>query len=177
LKGFETKMNILKNCPKVLLQKLLFTVLIGVGCLIVGVSYYIFSKDGTALALSCLMLVFSLIRGAGLYDIICGNKYNTVEGACVGIKTKPFGKQCTIKIMDAAGVESSLRLGKQSKFKIGFRYRFYFKQGERITTGSEYFDTALASDNFLGVEELGEFMSQSKEPDTADINNKTESKP
>ena len=51
---------------------------------------------------------------------------------------------------------SALLLGKHSKIQIGFRYRFYFKKTQRLTLGSEYFDSALSSDCFLGFEELGE---------------------
>jgi hypothetical protein len=170
-------MNVLKNCPKVLFQKLLITALIGFGCLIVGVAYYIFSKDKIMLALSSLMFIFSVFRSIGLYNIISGNKYDMVEGTCVGIGIKPFSKQYKVKIIDDTGIESSLRFGKQTKIKVGFRYRFYFKKGERLSVGSEYFDTALASDHFLGLEELGEFINQNKEIETSEaketINDKT----
>ena len=167
-------MNILKNCPRALLQKILFTALTGIGCLIVGSAYYIISGDGITLALSGLVFVFSLAKSAGLYNIITKRKYEIVEGACVGVSSKPFRKHFTIKIMDDAGLESSLRLGKQTKVRIGFRYRFYFKQGERLSVGSEYFDTALSSGCFLGFEELGEFMAHNKEPETPGSEDKSE---
>ena len=167
-------MNTLKSCPRVLFQKLLFTALIGAGCLIIGLAYYIYSKDNITLALSCLVLLFSMIRSAGLYTVISKQKYDAVEGVCVGIKPKPFSKHYTVKIIDDNGIENTLRLGKQSKLKIGFRYCFYFKQGERLSVGSEYLDTALSSDNFLGFEELGEFIAQSKEADKSDSKDKKE---
>ena len=167
-------MNELKTCPRVLFQKLLFTALIGVGCLIVGLAYYIFSKDNISLVLSSLVFAFSIFRIIGLYDIISNKKYDTVEGICIGIKPKRFSKYCTVKIIDGNGIETSLRLGKQTKLKIGFRYCFYFKQGERLSVGSEYLDAALSSDHFLGFEELGEFTSQNKEPDESDSDDKTE---
>jgi hypothetical protein len=104
-----------------------------------------------------------------LYYLIAKQKYETVEGTCVGIGVKPLRKYRTVKLMDDAGIESSLRLGKQTKIKIGFRYRFYLKKTERLySVGSEYFDAALSSDQFLGFEELGEFMKPNKEAGTAD---------
>lgn len=151
------EMNALKNCPRVLFQKVLFTMLIGAGCLIVGAAYYLFSKDGITLALSCLVLIFSLFRSIGLYRTIAKGKYEVVEGTCVSVSQKPMRKHSTVKIMDDAGIETTLRLGKQAKVKIGFRYRFYFNQGNQLSVGSEYFDTALSSNHFLGFEELGEF--------------------
>ena len=158
-------MNTLKNCPKALFQKLMFTALIGAGCLIVGLAYYIFSRDNITLALSFLVLTFSMIRSAGLYHIISEKRYDIIDGICVGIKPKPLSKHYTVKIIDDTGVETSLRLGKQTKLKIGFRYRFYFKQGQQLSVGSKYLDAALSSDHFLGFEELGEFMSRDKESD------------
>jgi len=166
------KMNTLKNCPQVLFRKLLFTALIGVGILIVGLSYYIYSKDHITLILSFLIFVCGMIRSAGLYIVISKEKYDVVEGTCVGIKSKPFSKQCTVKIIDDKGIEISLRFVKQTKIKIGFFYRFYFKRGERISVGNEYLDAALSSDYFLGFEELGEFMNKSKEPEIPESNDK-----
>ncbi|MCL2775792.1 MAG: hypothetical protein FWD71_20960 [Oscillospiraceae bacterium] len=169
-------MNILKTCSRALFQKLLFTALIGVGCIIVDLAYYIFSKDDISLVLSSLVFVFSMFRIIGLYDIISNKKYDTLEGICVGIKPKPFSKYCTVKIIDDNGIETSLRLGKQTKLKIGFRYCFYFKQGERLSVGSEYLDAALSSDHFLGFEELGEFTNQNKDSDESDSNDETGNK-
>lgn len=79
-----------------------------------------------------------------------------MEGTCVGIVPKPLRKYRKIRIMDDDGNESAILLSKHSKVKIGFRYRFYFKTTQRLTLGSEYFDSALSSDCFLGYEELGE---------------------
>jgi len=59
--------------------------------------------------------------------------------------------------MDDTGIESTLKLGKQTKIKLGFRYRFFFSRNGRIPLGNEYFETVLSSDCFLGLEELGEF--------------------
>ena len=161
-------MNEFKDFPKVLFQKVALTALIGIGCLIIGAAYYIFTKDRIMLSLSGMVFVFSVIRSVSLYHTIANKKYEMLEGTCVGVGAKPLRKYYTIKIMDDAGIESSLRLGKQAKIKIGYRYRFYFNQGERLSVGSEYFDTALSSDKFLGFEELGEYISQSKESDIAD---------
>jgi hypothetical protein len=147
-------MNIFKNCPKPLFQKILFTALIGIGCLAVGTAVFVFSKDTITLALSGAVFIFSLVRCLNLYAVITKNKYEIIEGACVGVSSKLFGKYITVKVMTEDGIESTLRLGKHTKLKIGYRYRFYFKQGQRLSLGSGYFDIALASDYFLGFEEL-----------------------
>ena len=58
---------------------------------------------------------------------------------------------------------STMLLGKQSKVKIGYRYRFYFKETQHISLGSEYLNSAMSSDHFLGYEELGEFTAEATE--------------
>jgi len=143
-----------KDCPKVLLQKIVLTAFIGIGCLIVGVAYYLFSHDRRTLMLSLLIMAFSLVKAFGLHRIVNRKKYEVIEGTCVDVALKPFNKQYLIKMIDASGLETTLRVGKHAKIKIGFQYRFYFAQRDRISVGNEYLDTALSSDHFLAMEEL-----------------------
>lgn len=91
-----------------------------------------------------------------------------VEGTCVGIVPMLLRKYRKIRIMDDDGNESALLLGKHLKIQIGFRYRFYFKKTQRLTLGSEYFDSALSSDCFLGFEELRKLGDHSVAPEKAD---------
>lgn len=91
-----------------------------------------------------------------------------VEGTCVGIVPKPLRKYGKIRIIDDDGNESALLPGKHLKIQIGFRYRFYFKKTQRLTLGSENFDSALSSDCFLGFEALGELSDHSEPPEKAD---------
>lgn len=44
-----------------------------------------------------------------------------------------------------------------------YRYRFYFKETQHISLGSEYLNSAMSSDHFLGYEELGEFTAEATE--------------
>ena len=120
------------------------------------------------LFLSLIIYMFSIGKAVDYYRVIAGKDYEIVEGTCVSITPKPLRKYRKIKIMDDNGVESSLLLNKQSKVKIGYRYRFYFKETQHISLGSEYLDSALSSDCFLGYEELGEYTEQENETVTAD---------
>lgn len=147
----------LKNCPKVLVQKLFLTLAIGIGCIIIGGAYFLASNDTVLLMLSSAIFIFSLVRSLGLYKTLVKGRYGLVEGVCIGITPKPLRKYRKIRIMDDTGLETSLLLGKQTKFKIGFSYRFYFKEEPKLSLGSEYLDTALSGDNLLGFEELGEY--------------------
>lgn len=150
-------MEHLKGAPAPLRRKFYMTGLLGLFCLLIGIAVYFFSKDKTMLLLSGVVCILSMLRACSILRTITGKQYETVEGTCVGIMTKPLRKYRKIRIMDDDGNESAVLLNKQSKVKIGYRYRFYFKNTQRLTLGSEYFDSALSSDCFLGYEELGEF--------------------
>lgn len=149
-------MDKIKDSPPPLKRKLFLTVLVGLLCLLIGAAMCIFAKDRIMLFLSGAVCIFSLIKAFTLYRVLSEKKYEVIEGTCVGVVLKPLRKFRKIRIMDDEGNESSLLLSKQSKVKIGDRYRFYFKQTQRITFGSEYFEAAMSSDCFLGYEAIGE---------------------
>ncbi|MCI8471770.1 MAG: hypothetical protein HFE65_01540 [Clostridiales bacterium] len=156
-------MKKLKSAPSPLRRKFYMTGLLGLLCLLVGISVYFFSKDKTMLLLSGVVCILSLWRAYSIFRIVVGKQYETVEGTCVSITPKPLRKYRRIRIMDDEGNESYVLLNKQSKVKIGYRYRFFFKQTQRLTFGSEYLDAAMSSDHFLGYEELGEFAGKTTE--------------
>ena len=162
-------MSFLKDQPKTLTRKVVVTALVGVGCLLVGGAYFLYYGDRITLLLSAAVLVFSMSRAFGLYRAIAAARYEVVEGTCVAVKHRLLRKHFTIKLMDDAGLESTLRLGKQAKVKIGFRYRFYFSRVEKVSLGSEYLDAALSHGAFLGYEELGDIMEvrEKEEPPQA----------
>ena len=150
-----------KNVPPVLLRKVFLTGLVGVGCFAVGAGYYLYCRDGTMLLLSGIVLLFSLIRAAGLYRTVTEGKYEVVEGTCVGVSSMPFRRQLRVRIMDADGLETTLCLGKQARVKISFCYRFFFKEEQRPSLGNEFLDTALVTGHFLGFEALEKFSFHS----------------
>ena len=156
-------MEKIKNAPAPLKRKLFMTCLIGLLCLLIGIAMFLLLKDRMMLFFSLAVCVLSFGKAADYYRIICGGKYETVEGTCVAVLPKPLRRYRKIKIMDDNGNESSMLLGKQSKVKIGYRYRFYFKETQHISLGSEYFDSAMSSDSFLGYEELGEYAADTTE--------------
>lgn len=146
-----------KAVPPVLFRKVFLTALVGVGCFAVGAGYYLYCRDGTMLILSGLVLLFSLFRATELYHMITAGKYEIVEGTCVGVSSMPFHRRLRIRIMDADGAETSLYLSKQTRVKIGFCYRFFFKEEQRPSLGNESLDAVLTTGHFLGFEELGKY--------------------
>lgn len=159
-------MNLFRDLPKVLAQKVIFTGVIGIGCLLIGGAYFLFAGDRTTLLLSAAILAFSAYRVLSLYRVVRGGKYEVVEGTCVAVRHKALRKHFTVKVMDDTGHETTLRLGKQAKVKIGSRYRFYFTHAEKVSLGSEYLDTALSQGAFLGFESLGDIMDTQEAKDT-----------
>lgn len=156
-------MDKIKESPTPLKRKLFATCLIGIICLLIGIAMFLLLKDRIMLFLSVAVCILSFGKAFDYYRIISDGKYETVEGTCVGIVPKPLRKYRKIRIMDNEGNESSMLLSKQAKVKIGYRYRFYFKKTQRLSLGSEYLDTAMSSDHFLGYEELGELAIDSNE--------------
>ena len=156
-------MGKIKEGPVPIKRKLFLTCIIGIVCLLVGIAMLLLLKDRMMLFLSLAVCLFSFLKAFDFYRVIAGEEYEVVEGTCVAVMPKPLRKYRKVKIMDDNGNESTMLLGKQSKVKIGYRYRFYFKETQRLTFGSEYLDSAMSSDCFLGYEELGEFTAGATE--------------
>lgn len=156
-------MDSMKSCPRVLLHKLLFMPLIGAGCLAVGIASFCFSRDMAFLLLSGAVFAASAVQTLRFYRLVQQKKYHVTEGVCVGIAPKPLRRYRKVRLIDEAGLESTLLLDKRTKVKIGFRYRAYFKEDGRLSLGSDYLDTALTGDCFLGIEELGEYSGTASE--------------
>lgn len=156
-------MEKIKSAPSPLRRKFYMTGLLGLLCLLIGIAVYFFSKDRTMLLLSGVVCILSIWRAYSIFHTITGKQYEIVEGTCVAVMPKPLRKYRKIRIMDDEGNESVVLLNKQSKVKIGYRYRFFFRQTQRFSLGSEYLDTAMSSDHFLGYEELGEFATETTE--------------
>lgn len=143
--------------PPPLRRKLVFAILIGAACFLIGLVMFLLLKDQMTLLLSLTVLVMSTGKAISFYHILSAQSYEVVEGTCVAIASKPLRKYRKVKILDNDGNEISLLLDKQSKIKIGYQYRFYFRGTDRITIGNKYFDSALNADCFLGFEEVGKF--------------------
>lgn len=145
-----------RKAPAPLKRKLILTVSVGILCLLIGIAMSVYSKDNMMLVLSLAVFGISAYKAYTVYRVASKQEYETVEGICISVIPKPMQRFRKIKIKDSDGNETTLLLNKQSKIKIGERYRFYFKKTTRVTLGSDYLDTALSSDCFLGYEAVVE---------------------
>lgn len=138
--------------PKILQQKVFLTFITGVACCMFGVGYYLFAHDRIFLIMSVLLMIACFAKGLEYYFIIIKDKYEVITGTCCGITASPLRKLRTVKVIDDDGNETSLKLNKNDKLKIGQRYRFYFRECKDMHTGFVYLDTRMAADCFLGYE-------------------------
>jgi len=145
----------MSNMPKPLVAKLLYTLFLGIGFLAVGTAYYFgFSQDRIFLYMSIFVFAASLFKGGLLLYKVKTNRFETVEGICIGFVSKPFSKFRGVKFIDDEGIEATVRLPKNHKFSIERKYRLYFSKQTSPLVGSEFIDTHLATDSFLGYEEI-----------------------
>lgn len=142
--------------PKPLLHKIIVTPLIGSGCLILGITMFIGAGDRTLLLLSGVLFLACVWKAFGYYRIAVKEQYEIISGTCVRILPQPIGKFRKVQIMDENGVETTLRLPKQNRFRIGAKYRLYFSTRSNLTLGGEALAAALSTDSFLGYEEIPE---------------------
>ena len=70
----------LKQIPVPLLRKIVITALIGAGCALFGLAYWIATKDRILLFLSLVLLTACLHRARSLYRLATRYKYETLEG-------------------------------------------------------------------------------------------------
>ncbi|MBQ8848752.1 MAG: hypothetical protein IJ011_00285 [Clostridia bacterium] len=145
-----------KNAPAPLKRKLVLTVSAGILCLLVGVAMCVYSKDNMMLFLSLAVFGVSIYKAYTVYRVVSKQQYEIIEGICIGVIPKPLQRFRKVRIKDNDGNETTLLLNKQSKVKIGDRYRFYFQKTSRVALGSDYLDTVLSSDCFLGYEAVSE---------------------
>ena len=142
----------LKEFPAPLKEKFISLLIMGILLWIIGVCVALIFKDMTMFILSLLVCIFCFIKAGVFYVTVSNKEYETVTGTCISVSPLLIHKQKKIKIIDNEGNERKLILGKHSKISIGMEYCFYFKETKQISLGSEYFDSVLSSDCFLGYE-------------------------
>lgn len=145
-----------QQIPTPLFRKILFSVIIGVGCLLVSTVYCMSGNDSILLYMGIAVFCFSLWKAWSVYRISVKQQFELLEGICTTISCKPIGKLQIVKITNADGVESTLRLLKNCRLKVGEKYRFYFSETNSALTGNNYLDTVLTTGSFLGYEALNE---------------------
>ena len=66
-------------------QKLFLTVCLGGFCILIGAGVFWFNKDRVILVLSAAVFLLCMVKAWTLYKMIQENRYEVVEGVCIGI--------------------------------------------------------------------------------------------
>lgn len=141
--------------PKPLLQRLVLTFLVGIGCFFTGLIFFLHQKDISFFILSILLSTGSAAKAILLGLQIRRKAYTVLEGTCTDVRLKLFRNTHDIVLTDQDGNEHLLRIGKNYKIRPGLSYRFYFRTPDSIPSGqSLLLAKAVQTDNLFGVEEL-----------------------
>ena len=143
-----------KEFPTPIKEKYVSLIVTGIIVLIAGICVSLLFKDTTMMVLSILVTAACCGKAYSFYTLAAQKSYETIKGTCISISHIIIRKQKKIKILDEGGNERNFILSRHSKVFIGKDYLFYFKSTRKISLGSEYLDSVLSSDCFLGYEEL-----------------------
>ena len=147
-------MNMIKkifDMPRPLIHKIFLTPVIGLGCFILGLVYHCRMHDPVFFGLSGAVLLICAYKTLHFYRIGINERYEAISGTVVRISPKLLGKFSTVKIMDDNGIETTLRLPKSSRLRIGNKYDMYFAK-DTLSTGRSGIDERISTDSLLGYQ-------------------------
>ena len=121
--------------PPALLRKWLLLVLIGGGCLSVGVVMLIAAHDLVLLYMSVILAGLTAGRCVLMYRRIEAGKYETVEGVCVSTAWIPLQRRRKVCLLTEEGEERAMTTDSKKPPKVGGRYRAYFLTYGRTENG------------------------------------------
>ena len=147
-------MQTLKNKPKPLVRQITQSLLIGCGCLLVGIGIAFSTKDMVTLWISIAVLVGCLYKAFDIYCLVSKDKYVIVVGICQNAAYRLLQKTNRVTIIDEQGDALTLDVLRNCHLRVGAQYRFYFRRAPTHGEGTnEFFKTAMTSEVFLAVEE------------------------
>lgn len=152
----------LREWPAPLLRRWLVSAGIGFLCLFVGIVMFVTAKDKMMLLISTALSLVVAMRSILFYKLVCAQQYEVVEGVCIAVRRALLRKQRTIHLMNEDGAEHVIMLDKRLPVRIGRCYRAYYRTGS-FPEGSQLFQSYLAQDQFLALEDIGEYREQTAE--------------
>ena len=145
----------MESMPKPLCKRLVLTTLVGTGCLLVGIAFFLLEKDTSFLYLSVLIFLFSAVKATSTFFMAKTNAFVTIEGTCTHIQPVLLSKCNEVILEDTNGNNIKLLLDKNQRLHTGTPYRIYFKSASGISPGKNPFmEKALLTDNLLGIEPI-----------------------
>lgn len=145
----------MEHIPKPLSRRLLLTFLVGGGCLLIGLIFFLREGDMPFFTLSILLFLFSCGKGILLLLLVGKKAYTMLEGICTDVRRNLLGVTQNICLVDADGNRHCLVVGKGHKICTGLPYRFYFRDPDGIPLhSSPLLKKVLLTDNLLGLEDM-----------------------
>ena len=147
--------------PAVLQQRWLLSGAAGLCFLAVGLVVFIALHDRALLMISVLLALCVALRCTSFYRMARSDSYEVVEGVCIELERPGMKKQRSVRLLQMDGNEYAVMLDKRTPLRIGNLYRLYFRQAPPSQmSGLERY---LSQDQFLGLEDLGEYHDGSEE--------------
>lgn len=158
-------MKKLHEWPAVLQRRWLLSGAAGLCFLAVGLVVFLTLHDRALLMISTLLALCITLRCVSFYRMARSNGYEVVEGICIELGRSGMKKQRSVRLLQMDGNEYAVMLDRRMPLRIGNLYRLYFRQAPSgQLSGLEQY---LSQDQFLGLENLGEYHDSSAE-DPAD---------
>lgn len=158
-------MKKLHEWPAVLQRRWLLSGAAGLCFLAVGLVVFLTLHDRALLIISALLALCIALRCVSFYRMARSDGYEVVEGICIELGRSGMKKQRSVRLLQMDGNEYAVMLDKRSPLRIGNLYRLYFRQASPgQMSGLERY---LSQDQFLGLEDLGEYRDHSAEDPAA----------
>lgn len=142
--------------PDTIFKKFVGGILLGGGCLLVGIVSFVAYGDVMLLCLSAIVSAGLALKAWMLHRRFRNNQFIKIVGVCTSVSRPLFSKTKSAEIQ--AG-DKTLRMciPKETKIAANKTYAFYFaKQPEEMPKIiNQYFTNKMNADNFLGCEEIG----------------------
>lgn len=153
-----------RGWPAVLQRRWLLSGAAGLGFLAVGAAAFLALQDRVLLMISALLAFCIALRSVSFYRMARSNGYEVVEGVCIELGRPGMKKQQSVRLLQMDGNEYAVMLDKRTTLRIGNLYRLYFRQAPPSQlSGLERY---LAQDQFLGLEDLGEYREGAEDAPT-----------
>ena len=118
-------MQKLTEWPPALLRKWLALVLLGIGCLAVGVLMLIISRDVVLLTMSILLSMLIALRCLILFRQIRNQEYTVLEGTCVRTSWIPFQRRRAMCLITEDEEEYTVSIENKMIPRAGEKYRVF----------------------------------------------------
>lgn len=147
--------------PNIILRKLIGSVLIGIGCAIVGTVSCIAYGDYKMLMLSLIIFLGMGVKVFFTCKRFRDGKFIAITGICSKISRKLFSRYKTIEI-ETEDETFQLCLPKDIKLTLNEAYTFYFteKPSEVTPVINHYLTSRLNMNHFLGCEKAEEVQEK-----------------